>query len=464
MNKKNPAGAEGLINWKQGFAIALGVPVLILPSIGYFSNYLGSFSIILWMIIIFQGFMQNLAYGELSSKYPKASGLPGFAQAVFNGTDKNSFSIFIGGFSAWGYWFAWNSVLAIFSLLIGEYIHGLFPIFYNTDPKILSLCAGAIIFCFLILINRKGVKGGAKIGSILAVFSVIPLFVISVAGILSSSFDITRIFQPLPYGWKFDLPHVMIMLGLMAMAQWSACAWETAAIYAPLYKNPRKDIPKALFSCGAVCVFSYFLVQTSCIGTLGTEGIASAPYSPMLTLSSLTMGYMGEIITIIMLLSAMILVIQTALLGSASTMEAMSQEGNLPQFFGKKNQYSVPTYAMISTSIFNLCLILLGNLTSVLAASATGYVIANGIALFAFVKDYKKHQNTGKENYFKAPKGWRFISLFFGIINLPLYFIGITMINIVDFGLGAELTGILVLGIYIPFWLYARYEKRKLKG
>jgi hypothetical protein len=31
---------ERSIDWKQGLAIALGVPLLILPSIGYFASYL----------------------------------------------------------------------------------------------------------------------------------------------------------------------------------------------------------------------------------------------------------------------------------------------------------------------------------------------------------------------------------------------------------------------------------------
>ncbi|NPE31473.1 amino acid permease, partial [Methanococcoides sp. SA1] len=34
---------ERSIDWKQGLAIAIGVPLLILPSIGYFASYLWSF-------------------------------------------------------------------------------------------------------------------------------------------------------------------------------------------------------------------------------------------------------------------------------------------------------------------------------------------------------------------------------------------------------------------------------------
>ena len=46
-----------------------------------------------------------------------------------------------------------------------------------------------------------------------------------------------------PTDWTWDLEHVLILFGIFAMAEWSACAWETAAIYGPEYKNPNTDTP-----------------------------------------------------------------------------------------------------------------------------------------------------------------------------------------------------------------------------
>src|SRR5665647_1086588 len=88
-NSEN-GGLQRTIDWKQGLAIALGVPVLILPSIGYFANYVWAFAIIIWALSVFQGFMQNFAYGELATMFPKASGLPGYAQSVFRSRDTNN--------------------------------------------------------------------------------------------------------------------------------------------------------------------------------------------------------------------------------------------------------------------------------------------------------------------------------------------------------------------------------------
>ncbi|WP_319506186.1 hypothetical protein [uncultured Methanolobus sp.] len=102
----DPQELERTIDWKQGLAIALGVPLLILPSIGYLTSYVWSFAIVIWGATVLLGFLQNFAFGELATVFPKASGLPGYTQTVFGSDkDKNNkgkfkFGKFIGGFSA----------------------------------------------------------------------------------------------------------------------------------------------------------------------------------------------------------------------------------------------------------------------------------------------------------------------------------------------------------------------------
>ena len=182
--------------------------------------------------------MQSTAYAEMATTFTKASGLPGIAQHVFrteNYQGKYDKGNLIGGFSAWSYWFAWTPVLAIFSILVGGYLHGLFPVLGETFTQYqLSLMAGVVIFGGLILVNWFGLKDGAILGYILAAISLIPLVILALA----------------PFA----------LFGIFAIAQWSACAWETAAIYGPEYKNPAKDVPKALFSCGVICLILFVLV------------------------------------------------------------------------------------------------------------------------------------------------------------------------------------------------------------
>jgi amino acid transporter len=464
IENKNTEELQRSIDWKQGLAIALGVPLLILPSIGYFAGYVWSFAIIIWILSVIQGFMQNLAYGEMAAMFPQSSGLPGFAQTIFTDkkNNKSKAGKFLGGFSAWSYWFAWNPVLAIFSLLVGSYLHGLVPAFAGISEFKLSLAAGIIIYVALIIINYRGLSSGAILGYILAVISLAPLIIISLAPFFTGDFEINNITgEWLPNDWEWDISHIMTIFGLFAMAQWSACAWETAAIYGPEYKNPKTDLPKALFVCGFICFFTFFLVQTSCTGTLGVEGILADPYSPMLSVARKTLGPFGVGISIFMLVAAMVLIIQTAFLGAARAMYSMAHEGNLPHFFGKINSHGTPIVAMVVIAVFNVALIGLKTPAAILAASSIGYVFANGISLFAYVKLKVDSRFSNIERPFKAPKGWEKIALFFGIFNLPLCLIGVVYLNSLDIGWTSTWVGFIVLASYLPLWYFSQKDLNK---
>jgi len=454
---------ERTIDWKQGLAISIGVPLLILPSIGYFTGWLWAFAIVAWGLSVLQGFAQNLAYSELATAFPDASGIPGYAQAVFKNPENTrtyDMGKLIGGFSAWGYWFAWNPILAIFSILVGSYLHGLIPGLAAVFTEFqLSLMAGATIFGGLIAVNYRGLYSGAILGYILAVLSLAPLMVLSLAPFFTGDFELANITGAwFPADWSWDTPHVLILLGVLAMAEWSACGWEAAVIYGPEYRNPGADIPKALFICGGICLVVYVLVQTVVTGVLGVEGILEDTVSPLLGVAKKTFGPRGVVITIVMLLASMVLAIQTAYLGSARAMHSMAKEGNLPRVFGKLNAHGTPVVAMVAIALFNMVMISFKTPTAILGASVIGYICTNGISLFAYVKIKRDPYFASLDRSFRAPAGWKIVALTFGLLNLPLYFIGVVYLNSLEIGWRSTWVGLLVMALYVPLWIYSQHE------
>jgi amino acid transporter len=457
------------IDWKQGLAISLGVPLLILPSIGYLTGYAWAFSIMIWGLTVLLGFLQNTSYAEMATVFPKSLGMPGYTQTVFSSGNENvgdnskSISKFLGGFSAWGYWFGWSPTLAIYAILIGTYLHNLLPIFNFMPQTLFNFIIGGIVFGSMVILNSKGLKNGATISYILAVVSLLPLIIISVAPFVTGDFHLANITGAwMPTDWSWDLKHILMLFGLFAMAEWSAVGFESAAIFAPEYKHPNVDTPKALFSCGLVCLVIYVLVQASVIGTLGVKGVLADPISPMLPLAKLSLGPIGGIIAIIILIAAMLLIIQTAFLSSARSIYSMSVEGNLPAMFSKLNENGNPANAMIADSLFNMCLILLGTPTAIISAAAVGYVIANGLSLFAYVKSRKDPKLAKLERPFEAPRGWTYIALITGILNIPFFLIGIIYINALDSGWTATIVGFVVILLYIPIWIILHQKSKTI--
>jgi amino acid transporter len=265
---------------------------------------------------------------------------------------------------------------------------------------------------------------------VLAVISLIPVIVILVGN--AGAFEFGRISE----AWMFpvtgsdSLMSVILILGCLGLGQWSACAWETAAIYGPEYKNPGKDTPKALFGCGIICLLMYFLVPFLVYGEIGQAGVTESGYHTLYPIAVSAFGELGGMIALVVLILAMILIIQTGYLGSSRSLYSMSKEGNLPKWFGRLNAHGMPTNAFLFVSIINCVLMLvlsvlpiLGAETSVmtvLSASAMGYAIANFVALFAFVKSRTDPRFKDLPRPFKAPKCYTYVGAIMCALQLVL--------------------------------------------
>lgn len=469
----NNAGLERTVSWKQGMFIALGVPLLILPSIYDVSSIIWGCCIFVWVVSVLQGFLQNLAYGEMVTIFPNATGLPGCAQAVFENKDSNKKfdkGKFIGAFSAWCYWFAWCPVVAIFTMMIGDYLVQMFTLDLTgyVGVGFYSLI-GILIVVLMYILGARGLEGGAKVGTILAIVSLVPIIIILLGALFSGMFDFSNITSDWTRpGWSWSLEDIVLVFGCFGLAQWSACAWETAAIYGPEYKEPGKDVPKALFSCGFICLIMYFFVSTVVYGSLGQEGVEGAGYATLVPIAEFVFGDMGSYIALFFLIVAMILIIQTGFLGSSRTLYSLAQENNLPKWFLFQNGNGMPTHAFLFVSIFNVLLVIIIEFSAfileqtttsmtVLTASAIGYCIANTVALAAFVKTRRDAKFKDLDRPFRAPKVWTYFISIMVVIQICVWLPCLMYWSyFLTGGYIAIALGVVILLCFIPIWMHVQ--------
>ncbi len=475
---ENNASMARSVSWKQGMFIALGVPLLILPSLGDVSSLVWGCCIFVWTVSVLQGFVQNLAYGEMVTILPNATGLPGCAQTVFksetktNGFDKGKL---LGAFSAWCYWFAWCPVVVIFTMMIGDYLVQMFDLAFEGWTAVgFYMVVGIVIVTLMLVLGARGLEGGAKVSTILALLSLIPIIVILLGALAKGmfSFDVIASEWTRPeFCWSAQ--DVVLILGCFALGQWSACAWETAAVYGPEYKDPGKDVPKALFGCGIICLIMYFFVSTVVYGSLGHDAITDAGTATLKPIAEFVFGDIGSYIALFFLIVAMVLIIQTGFLGSSRSLNSIAEEGNLPAWFAAKNKHGMPLNAMIFVSAFNLVLLLILEASSwvfelsttsmtVLTASAIGYCIANGIALAAYVKTKRDPRFANIERPFKAPRGWTGVITVMVIIQFFVWLPSLVYWSYYlssDGGLETGITAyiaiiiaVIILAAYVPIW------------
>jgi len=318
----------------------------------------------------------------------------------------------------------------------------------------------------MLVLGSRGLEGGATFGTILAIVSIVPMVIILLGAFAVGMFDFSNITTEWTTpDWTWSLTDIVLLFGCFGLAQWSACAWETAAIYGPEYKEPGRDVPKALFGCGIICLILYFFVSMSVFGSLGATGIDRAGYASLVPISEEVFGHAGSYVALGLLIVAMILIIQTGFLGSSRTLHSMAGEKNLPGWFGRLNDHGMPVNAMIFVGAFNLLLTFAvglsywefsfnNTLMTILSASAMGYCIANGIALAAYVKTKSDPRFKDLERPFKAPAGWKYVIMVMTGVQFLVWLPCLVYWSYVqaENGYLPAILGAVIILVYIPVW------------
>jgi amino acid transporter len=67
-------GLARTLNWFDGFSIALGVPALLLFSVGSIVVLTGTLSPLIWIVSVSMGLLQAFIFAEMAGLFPRKSG------------------------------------------------------------------------------------------------------------------------------------------------------------------------------------------------------------------------------------------------------------------------------------------------------------------------------------------------------------------------------------------------------
>jgi amino acid transporter len=399
------------VDWKQVVFVAAGVPALVLFSMGAISATIGAPAWLAWTISVLFGFAQSFTYAEIAGLHPSKTG----GTAVHGATAWIRYSRILAPLSLWSNWLAWTPVLAIGAGLGAGY---LLSIFFNSDSPInawqltlvdlgfiskdltLRLNAtfflGAAIMLVVFAIQHRGILRTAQISTILTIASLLPLFIVCVIPLLAGNVHADNFvpFTPLatdngqviPSVW--DKAGIRLFLGGLFIATWSAYAFETAVCYMSEFKNPGRDMPRAIIVSGLICIAAYVTVPIVFQGVLGTQkmldpAIGDGSGMGLALAGMLNAGPLVTKILVILLFFSLIMSIITAMAGSSRTLNQGGMDGWLPKYLGYLNPHGAPTRAMWTDLVFNLILLSMSNYLFVLAVSNCNYLIFNFLNLNA---------------------------------------------------------------------------------
>ena len=313
-----------------GVGAMIGAGIFVLTGIA--AGVAGPGLIIAFCLNGFVALLTAMSYAELGSCYHDAGG--GYLWV------KEGLPKWNGFLSGWMSWFAHSVACSLYALGFSAYLAHVLKEFDILLPEIgfLSpqkmLAAGiAILFGY---INFRGASEAGKIGNIVTLTKIVILGIFVIFGfqLTFGRVDWATSFTPfLPHGWA----GVVRAMGLTFIA---FQGFEVISQASEEIRNPKKNIPRAVFLSLLIVVPIYLTVAFTSLGAVVPEGMTSWDYlaqnkETALVEVSKTFFVGGGIMLLFGGLISTMSALNATVYSSSRVAFAMGRDRNFPTFFSR---------------------------------------------------------------------------------------------------------------------------------
>ena len=449
------------LRWYDGFVIALANPGFLLGSLGYSVLDLGGWgAMLLWGITAFLAIFLNTIYSELAAMFPEKPG----GIALFAHEGWRRYTTLVGPIATFGYWIAWSVVLAIFGILIGQFIQAQWfpgsPLgtpydagWFSTGPVDIGLphvIGTALIVCVW-LFNVLGIRVSVTFGYLAGILLMFPLFAFIFLPYITGDWDSANMTYKLDdagLAWG-GLQMALVWMWIMT---WSAWGVDVCATFAPEYKDTVNDTKLALRSAALFSLFVYIFLPMGMVGAGGEEAVGAYAYGAVL---ETLVGGAADFF-VICLIASLLISMNTATADGARALFGISRDGMTIKELYHLNRWRVPGRAMTLDMVVNILFVwFVGNIFGILAASNLGYVLAHFFAVTAFILLRKDRPDWPRPIRLSA--AWVPIAWVLAAICAVLTVVGFGWFQIAAGGYGGTKekvigVGVLVIGLLLFFF------------
>ncbi len=327
-----------------GAMIGAGIFVLI----GIAAGVAGPGLLISFLLNAVIALLTAMSYAELGSCYHDAGG--GYLWV------KEGLPKWNGFLSGWMSWFAHAVACSLYALGFGayfEHVLGEFslvmPHWGFLSPQKILAAGTAVLFAY---VNFKGASETGKIGNLVTITKIIILMIFIGFGLelIIRQGDWRTTFSPfLPNGFG----GVFKAMGLTFIA---FQGFEVIAQSSEEIKNPRKNIPRAVFLSLIIVVPIYILVAITAMGTVKPEGMTPWDYLAQqkeVALVNVARSFFkgGGVVILIGGLISTISALNATIYSSSRVAFAMGRDRNFPTFFSKVHSKNFTPHWSIMISL-----------------------------------------------------------------------------------------------------------------
>jgi APA family basic amino acid/polyamine antiporter len=374
---RSPEAELGLLDATMiGMGAMIGAGIFVLT--GLAAELAGPAAIIVFALNGVVTAFTGLSYAELAASIPKSGGGYAFVREIFD-----DFASFIMG---WMLWFAYMIAGALYALGFAPnflellHVYGFvappdeigtlaLPVVDAALPPAVLLALLAVFL--LVALNAFSTAASGSVETVFTLVKVSILLIFVAFGFASPNFS-TAEFQPL----FTETGGALAVLPAMGLTFIAFEGYDLITTVTEEVKNPRENIPKAIFVSLAATVVVYLLVVAVAIGTLGAEGLAEGGEAGIAQAAT---SFMPEDIPVIQDGGAVIVfgavfstitALNAVVIASSRVAFSMGREGQLLPSFGQlHHRYGTPFVAIVVSAVVMLSSVVLptqsaGNMSS----------------------------------------------------------------------------------------------------
>lgn len=215
--------------------------------------------------------------------------------------------------------------------------------------------------------------------------------------------------------------------------------WNAAAYVAAEYRDPSRDVPRALIGGTLVVTLLYVGINYVMLDVVAISGIASS-YAPLAAMGRALLGSTGSTVVTVLALTALASSVCAMAITGPRIYVEMAADGALPGAFAAKGSAPPPT-AVIAQSMWSGVLVLTGTFEQIVIYTGFAIVLFSGGAVCALFVLRHRH---GRPRTFAVP----------GYPIVPLAFIACAfLISAASFRYQPvpSLLGVALIAAVIPF-------------
>jgi APA family basic amino acid/polyamine antiporter len=359
---RTPSAELGLLDATMiGMGAMIGAGIFVLT--GLASEIAGPAAILVFALNGVVTAFTGLSYAELAASIPRSGGGYAFVREIFD--DLASFLM------GWMLWFAYMIAGALYALGFAPnflellHVYGVVPspgqVGALAVPVVDAAVPPAFLLAFaavlgLVALNAVSTAASGSVETIFTVVKVTILLVFVGFGVASPRFSGAE-FQPL----FTDGSGMTAILPAMGLTFIAFEGYDLITTVTEEVKNPRENIPKAIFFSLAATVVVYMAVVSVAIGTLGADGLAAAGEAGIAQAATsfmptgLPVIQNGGALIVFGAVFSTLTALNAVVIASSRVAFSMGREGQLLPSFGQiHHRYGTPFVAILASAVVML--------------------------------------------------------------------------------------------------------------